>query len=157
MRIVGFTGHRLSKLEGNAKYNQIRLRDLAKAVLNKFEPDVIICGMEWTGWDRAVAEVASWNERILIHAAIPYDGHENKYRDFLPKCTFQTHVSSGAYSAKKMQLRNQFIVDTIKDRGPLIALWDGSGSGTGNACRYAEEQGVKVINVWNSWIKYKDQ
>ena len=156
MKVLGFTGHRLSKLEGDTVHNHTRLFDLAKAVLERAQPDLIFVGMEPTGWDMAVAKAAAENPDIAIHAAIPYEGHENKYRDFLAKCRHQTFVSTGGYSVKKLHKRNEFIVDNIKGKGPLIALWDGTKSGTSNAVSYAQSQGVEVINVWNSWIKYKD-
>lgn len=48
------------------------------------------------------------------------------------------------YYLDKMQMRNQFMVDNSKY---LIAIWDGSKSGTYNCIKYCEKQGKEIIRI----------
>ena len=43
-----------------------------------------------------------------------------------------------------MQKRNEYMVDLADI---VIAVWDGSASGTGNCVRYTERCGKKIIRI----------
>lgn len=43
-----------------------------------------------------------------------------------------------------MQKRNEYMVDLADI---VIAVWDGSASGTGNCVRYAERCGKQIIQI----------
>lgn len=111
------------------------------------------------GWDQALADAAI-KLGIPFEAAVPFEGQESKwpvdsqryYRRLLTRAEEVHIVSSGGFSVPKMQLRNEYMVD----RADLVlALWNGSRSGTENAVIYARKVGKPVINLWSSWIKYK--
>lgn len=50
----------------------------------------------------------------------------------------------GEYSALKMQLRNQYMVD---HSDIVVAVWDGSSGGTANCVKYAESVGKRIIRL----------
>ncbi len=54
------------------------------------------------------------------------------------------HLPVGDYSATKMELRNQYMVDT-SDK--VIAVWNGTSGGTGNCVKYAKKKGKPVIQL----------
>ena len=35
----------------------------------------------------------------------------------------------------------------------ILALWNGTGGGTGNCIGYAEKQGKRIINLWDSFSR----
>jgi len=46
-----------------------------------------------------------------------------------------------------MNDRNKYMVDRADE---IIAVWDGSNSGTSNCINYAKKQGKPVINIYES-------
>lgn len=153
---LGVTGHRLKKL-GEDDYTRQRLQDLATAVISVYQPDVVVCGMEWSGWDKAIAQATRHTSKATLVAAIPFEGHTKPYLQFIkdfPKERLKlVFTRPGEYSAYKMQIRNEYIVDNCDK---LVALWNGQASGTKNCWDYAEGK-VERINVWNSWTQYKEE
>src|SRR3546814_16271306 len=59
----------------------------------------------------------------------------------------------GGYAAWKLQKRNEWMVDHADE---LVALWDGSRSGTGNCVAYANTSGKPVVNLWPSWERRRN-
>ena len=53
-------------------------------------------------------------------------------------------VSNEEYKPWVMQKRNEYMVD-LADK--VIAVWDGSKSGTGNCVKYAKQVGKVVIRI----------
>jgi uncharacterized phage-like protein YoqJ len=49
---------------------------------------------------------------------------------------------------RAMQIRDEWMVDHAKR---IVALWDGSFSGTFNTIRYARKKGKPVTNLWSRW------
>lgn len=156
--IIAGTGHRPDKLGGYSAQVSVRLFDLAVATLKHYKPDKIISGGA-LGWDTAIA-MASIELNIPLVLATPFKGQEVKwyfqdklkYKRILKLADAVVTVSQGGYSAKKMQIRNQWMVD---NSNVILALWDGSKGGTANCVNYAQKRNVKIINVWNSWVRYK--
>jgi uncharacterized phage-like protein YoqJ len=154
--VLGFTGHRPERI---IDYNETRLLSLCNAIIDKYQPDLIITGMA-LGWDSCIAQSAIEKE-IEFDAAIPFLGQElkwlgsdrKKYHRILKSARNIQIISEGGFTPTKMQKRNQYIVDNCDI---LIALWDGKEyGGTWNCIRYGKEKGKKIVNVYQSWIKFK--
>lgn len=160
--LVTVTGHRPNKLtlpgySGYSEFVQKRLVNLAEAALRKIGPDKIFSGMA-LGWDMASAEAAYRTDTPFV-AAIPFVGQESlwpeqsrlHYEWLLSKATEVVVVCEGRFAPWKMQKRNEFMVDKSN---AILALWNGTSGGTGNCIEYARKQGRKIVNLWDSWVKY---
>lgn len=146
------TGHRPNKLGGYDDDAFRRLVRVASVVLSEASSDLqIISGMA-LGWDQAWL-TAALDLGIPSHAAVPFAGQESAwpgqsqaaYRSLLSRCASVTVVSDGAYSAAKMQIRNEWMVDRSSC---VIALWDGTNGGTANCIRYAQKRGSLIYNCY---------
>ena len=67
-------------------------------------------------------------------------------------------TSDDPYAAWKMQKRNEWMVD---NSGAVIAVWDGTPSGTANTVKYARKQKKAVLVIdpvkeTEAWIISKD-
>lgn len=153
--IIAATGHRPNKLGGYTAEVSQRLMKLAFDYLQAMQPTGVISGMA-LGWDLAFAEAAQVL-RIPLHAAVPFNGQEwiwpaqsqIQWKRLIAYASSVTIVSPGGYSAEKMQIRNQWMVDRC-DR--LCALWDGSAGGTSNCIKYAANDPlVQIDNLWFTW------
>lgn len=155
--IICGTGHRPGTLGGYGDDIYRRLVDLASAALGKYQPVRVISGMA-LGWDQALAE-ASINLGIETIGAIPCLGQESRWPqksqdkyfslvDRLSRC----EILSERYNSSVMQARNVWMVDRSN---MVLALYSGVMGGTHNCVVYAQAKGVKVVNLWSSWIKYK--
>jgi uncharacterized phage-like protein YoqJ len=149
--IVAGTGHRPPKLGGYGASVARELQHLAVAELSALKPREVISGMA-VGWDQALARAAI-ELNLPWHAYIPFVGQERlwptatqaAYRDLLARAATVVICSPGGYSAYKMQIRNERMVD---DCDTLLALWDGSEGGTANCVNYAHSVGRTVENCW---------
>lgn len=156
--IISGTGHRPDKLGGYDALTLIRLTSLAVAVLNKKSPSKVISGMA-LGWDTALA-LGSIQLGIPLVAAIPFKGQElswpkasqNQFQEIISKACLIEIVSGGGYHPNKMQTRNEWMVNNSE---LVVALWDGSSGGTSNCVRYANKVNKPILNVWDSWKKFK--
>lgn len=155
--ILGFTGHRPHHLGGDSEGVHGRLFDLAFMILNNTQPRRIISGMA-KGWDMAVAEAAHSLDIPFI-AAVPFEGqiigwsmaditHYSKLLDAAAEVVMVTPGDWTVVAKIAYQRRNEWIVDNC-DR--LIALWDGTPSGTKNCIDYAVKVGRPWENVWSLW------
>ena len=156
MITAAFTGHRPERLGGYSPAIEQALYALATATLRTHAPDQVISGMA-LGWDQAVAR-AALDLKIPTLAAIPFAGQEcvwpaearARYHALLGRCSARHTVSVSPYSAHKLHLRDQWMVDHSVQ---LIALWDGLPTGgTYSTVRYAEREGKPVVNVWPAWL-----
>lgn len=152
-RTLALTGHRPNKLWGydlsNERYQQVA-EQLAE-YCRKHNVDTIISGMA-LGFDQLGAQVAIDNGLKFV-AAIPMEGQESKwpkesqerYHELLGYADKVVYVNDGEYSAAKMNMRNEWMVNNAD---AVFALHDGSSGGTGNAVKYAERQNKlsKVVN-----------
>ena len=71
------------------------------------------------------------------------------YNRLLSKASAVHILYPGGFAVEKMHGRNKWMVDQATH---LLALWDGSSSGTGNCVRYAESRGVPVIHCWHHYL-----
>ena len=153
--IITATGHRPNRLGGYGDRIADALVLLAREYLQAHEPDSVIVGMA-LGWDLAVAK-ASQQLGIVTHAAVPFEGQESRwpeaqqrrYREALRLCSSVSVVSPGGYSSAAMHARDRWMVDRAQ---LILALWDGTPSGTGATVRYATDQGRPVLNLWPTWL-----
>jgi uncharacterized phage-like protein YoqJ len=150
--IVAFSGHRPNKIGGyklpNPTYNYICQQ--LKTTLELLKPSKAISGMA-LGIDQWAAYICS-QLGIPFIAAVPFIGQEKAwpkesqdiYHKLLKKASEVVIVSEGDYSAQKMQIRNQWMVDRCNK---LIAVWDGTPGGTHNCMQYAKSIGCDIILI----------
>lgn len=150
--VVAFTGHRPNKLGGfhtpNKTFNWVmwQLDD----ALTHLQPDRVISGMALgvDQWAAAFAVALG----IPFTAAIPFAGQESVwgsnaqliYKKLLDLADEKVIVCPGSYAPRKMQIRNEWMVDRCD---VLLAVWDGSAGGTGNCVRYAEKKGKTIYRI----------
>ena len=150
--VVAFTGHRPNKL-GGYDYQSTKNQEIyskMRAAVEQLKPSRIITGMA-LGVDTMAADIAYMLD-IPFTAAIPFKGQELKwhkesqelYHQILKAADKIVIVSEGGYSAYKMQVRNQWMVDNCTH---LIAVWDGTTGGTGNCVAYTEGIGKPVTYI----------
>jgi uncharacterized phage-like protein YoqJ len=159
---VAGTGHRPDRLSLGKidPYNPIlreRLTDLAIWYLEKKLPDQVISGMA-LGWDVALA-IAAIKLEIPLIAAVPFKGQErlwsaedkHLYYKVLQQAKQVVIVCDGGYEAKKLMIRNRWMVDKCSR---VIALYDGSqAGGTANCIKYAAYKNKPIDNLWGTYIK----
>ena len=78
------------------------------------------------------SQAAKWSEAL-----------RDRYFDIASKCDKETLIQTH-YSPDCMDKRNRYMVDHAD---VLIAVWDGSPSGTGKTVRYAHQQGKSVTVI----------
>jgi uncharacterized phage-like protein YoqJ len=150
--IVAFAGHRPDKLGGYKLPNPTYIRVCQKidAALQELKPDKVISGMA-LGVDQWAANIAH-KLGIPFIAAVPFEGQElawpqpsqKMFRQLLKLACEIVVVSPGGYSASKMQIRNEWMVDHCDK---LIAVWDESPGGTGNCVSYAKSQNKNILFI----------
>mgnify|MGYP001569968591 CR=1 FL=1 len=149
--IVAFTGHRPGKLGGyGPSPTQDHVRSRIREELLRIRPDSAISGMA-LGVDQWAAEVC-YEQKIPYTAAVPFDGQERVwpleaqvwYRELLARAAVVHVVSPGTYAPWKLQRRNEWMVDNCD---VLLAVWDGSPSGTANCVEYAREKLREIVRV----------
>lgn len=152
--ILAATGHRPDKLGGFTPAVRMQLLKVAMAHLELRRPAAVISGMA-LGWDQAWAMAAA-TLNIPFIAAVPFAGQEavwpagsqDTYRVLLGLASEVVTVSQGGYTARKMQRRNEWMVDRADG---IVALWDGTFGGTHNCLLYAEKKAKPVRNLWSRY------
>lgn len=151
------TGHRPPKLGGYTTSVSSRLLVLANEFLTSYKPETLIVGMA-LGWDQEIA-YAAIKANVKVIAAIPFCGQEKvwpeasryRYLKILENCHEVVVVTEGGFSAEKMRIRNEWMVDHCDQ---LVALWDKQpSSGTTQAVRYATANQTPVTNLWDRWLE----
>ena len=149
-----FTGHRPEKLSISEREVKIALqKEIRLAIADGI--NVFITGMA-PGVDIWAAEIVlKLREQeelpLKLIAASPHPGFENRwsidwqkrYAVIMSKSDFIKEVST-RYSSGCYQIRNEWMVDHSTR---VIAVWNGSPSGTKNTIMYAKRKGVPVINI----------
>lgn len=154
--IIACTGHRPDKLPNketgyilpNPTYIKV-CKEIEKHLL-QLKPEKVISGMA-LGADQYFAFVAT-KLNIPFIAAIPFEGQESAwpfqsqylYKVLLKYACEKVIVSPGGYSAYKMQIRNEWMVDKCDI---LLAIWDGSSGGTANCINYAKLKNKSIIYI----------
>ena len=149
-----FTGHRPEKLSISEREVKIALqKEIRLAIADGI--NVFITGMA-PGVDIWAAEIVlKLREQeelpLKLIAASPHPGFENRwsidwqkrYAVIMSKSDFIKEVST-RYSSGCYQIRNEWMVD---HSARVIAVWNGSPSGTKNTIMYEKRKGVPVINI----------
>ena len=149
--ILAITGHRPNKLGGydpNPTSKQVQ-KAIERALL-LLKPDKLITGMA-LGVDQWAAALCI-RHSIPFIAAVPCMEHEIKWNDksqelyfrLLNKAEEVVVVTQTPYNSKVMQKRNVWMVDHADT---LLAVWDGSKSGTANCIASARKQGKKLYRI----------
>lgn len=164
------TGLWISKLEykdangklvtGNSEKLAERVTDLFSAYF-RTHPELkgVNIGMA-NGVDLCAAKAAIITGKE-IYAFIPYTGHGKNWRSIygqyhadVLKAAHTVHYppeSEGDFAAMLLQ-RNKDMVDSSDY---TLTLWDGSYGGTSHCVNYSKKKDKKVVNLWNSWVKYR--
>lgn len=150
--IVAFTGHRPDKLGGYTLPNPtyIKVCQSIEETLKELKPEKVISGMA-LGVDQWAAFIA-YKLKIPFIAAVPFNKQDavwkneskSSYAKLLAKAAEVVIVSEGEYSAHKLQIRNEWMVDRCDK---LIAIWDGTPGGTGNCIKYAKTKNREIIFI----------
>lgn len=81
-------------------------------------------------------------------AAWPRAAQED-YQTLLQQATNVIHVSEKPYSAARLELADQWMVNHVQ---ALLALYDGEArGGTAKCVAYARSKNVHVVNVWQQF------
>jgi uncharacterized phage-like protein YoqJ len=114
------------------------------------------------GFDSIIAQYIL-NTQNTLNLYLPFKSMGSNWFDDKDKQRLEQHKSlaskvfytteSEVYSSKLYTERDKAIVD---NSDVIIALWDGSRSGTKICTGYAKKQGKEVINLWNEWVKFYD-
>ena len=158
------TGHRPTKLGGYSLPSYKKLNDFSKIMIGLYQKEFLPIKLNVNvgmalGWDMAVAR-ACLSLKVPYTAYIPFEGQErywdrkyrDEYRDILKGARKVINTDPGKFSiAKKMQIRNQRMVD---DCSLVLALWDGTPSGTRNCINYANSLKIGVHNRWDMWVEF---
>ena len=160
--ILSATGHRPKRLGGFSKAAHSRLIDFANRCILRYDTEVegiVGCAL---GWDQAVAQ-ALLDQGHILHCAIPFDGfdalwspEQRKSLDILLGKALTVHtvchdIKTEHLAIEALMKRNRYMVDISN---VVLALFDGSRSGTQNCVKYAEAKHRKVDNVWDKWQRY---
>lgn len=149
--ILAVTGHRPDKLGGyGPSETQTDVRNAIRNALHIYKPSLVITGMA-LGVDQWMAETCI-EVGIPFLAAVPFPGQEfrwptesqDRYWELLKKAARVHICSPGPYSAKRLQDRNEWMVDHSQ---MLLAVWDGSPGGTANCISYARRVGRSIVFV----------
>jgi uncharacterized phage-like protein YoqJ len=151
--IISCTGHRPNKLPYGYDYPSLFsqwLQDKFISIFKDKKPKKIISGMA-LGVDTIFA-ITAIEQNIPLLAAIPFLGQEKiwpkksqiVYNNLLSKAKEKIIVSDGAYSAQKMQIRNEWMVD---NSDILVAVFNGSKGGTANCYSYAFSKKKEIILI----------
>lgn len=156
-----FTGHRPQSLPFRYNENDIRcvklkqrLYDEILRMISENNISHFISGMA-LGVDTYAAEIVlelkkQWMQ-IILECAIPCENQSEKWKErdrdryfgIIEKCDKETLLQT-QYTSDCMEKRNKYIVD---HSDYVIAVWDGSPSGTGKTVRYAQAQNKPVIII----------
>lgn len=151
------TGHRPNKLYGYDLTDDrwIALKEDFKQILIENKCNEAITGMALgvdTIFAYAVLELKEDGYDIKLHCEVPcrnFSGKWNiydrvKYRNIISLADTVKLVSDEEYKPYLMQKRNEYMVD---HSDKVIAVWDGSKSGTKNCIDYAKKVGKDIIFV----------
>lgn len=155
--VICVTGHRPNKLYGydlsDPRWQE--LKQTLKTILRENHCTEAISGMALgvdTIFALAVLELKEEGFDIKLHCAIPCKNHSCKwprksielYNKILQKADIVKFVSEQEYRPYLMQRRNKYMVD---HSDKVVAVWDGSKSGTENCVEYAEKSQKEIVYI----------
>ena len=156
-----FTGHRPQSLPFRFDEQDSRCLRLKQVLRKEIERQIIeegvthfISGMA-IGVDMYAAEIVLDLKRkypqITLEAAIPCETQavkwtvplRERYYDIAARCDKETMLQRH-YTPECMHKRNHYMVDAADT---IIAVWNGSPSGTGKTVQYAADQGKTIVII----------
>lgn len=150
-----FTGHRPEKLNISEKDAKVLLCNAIQSAIDRGYR-IFITGMAkgcdiWAG--ELILEFKNIYPDIKLICALPYPtfyrgrnkSEQALYKKILSNATL-VHISYPSYSPLSYQSRNMWMVDNST---LVIALFTGEAGGTRNTIKYAENQGVEIMNLLN--------
>ena len=154
-KIVAVTGHRPNKLFGYDMSDKryVNIKEYFKKYLVENNASVAVSGMA-LGVDQifaeAVLELKAEGVQINLYCAVPCKGQESmwpeksqkRYKEILEQADIVYTVSKENYKPYLLQKRNEYMVDISTE---ILAIWDGTPSGTKNCVDYAKKKNKKVI------------
>ncbi len=160
-KVCCFTGHRLQSLPFRSNETDSRCIALKNRLKAEIERQItenqvshFISGMA-LGVDTFAAEIVlvlkATYPHITLEAAIPCElqakkwtvKDRNRYFALIERCDKETLVST-RYTPDCMHKRNHYMVDAAD---VVIAVWNGSASGTGKTVAYAKEKGKEIVVI----------
>lgn len=122
------------------------------------------------GWDLAWARACQL-EQVPYAMCLPHRNHGSNWVSFqdtleylCADAEFVHLVTDASYSARLMQVRNEFMVNNSR---LYVALWNGNQfGGTYNCVRYIQSVAARLkgdgedfrfYSLWNSWIKIQQE
>lgn len=148
-QVMAFTGHRPNKLGGyKPSPQQTRVRLHMREHLKRTRPGAVISGLA-VGIDQWVA-IEALGLGIPVVGAVPFAGQQSRWpeqgqRDYeviVACCARIVIVCDGGYAPKKMQRRNEWMVDHCD---ALTGYWNGTEGGTFNCLQYARKVGRELF------------
>ena len=154
-----FTGHRPEKLSlSEAEVKSLSEKAINTAIENGFTTFITCMAPGVDIWAaEIVLEKRKHNTSLYLICAMPHPGFEkrkSKYEE--DRCqniidnADYTQTICDRYFRACYQRRNEFMVD---HSNLVIAVWNGEKSGTKNTIDYAKRKGVKLINIYEQFIK----
>lgn len=156
-----FTGHRPQSLPFRFDEQDRRCRKLKQVLRKEIERQIteegvthFISGMA-IGVDMYAAEIVldlkKKYPQITLEAAIPCETQavkwtvplRERYYDIASRCDKETMLQRH-YTSDCMHKRNHYMVDAADT---VIAVWNGSPSGTGKTVQYAADQGKTIVII----------
>lgn len=156
---IAFTGHRPNKLygydkneEGNQKILEIMGKKIEQYIIDNNGEVEFTSGMA-LGTDIWLADIVVKLRRkypkVKLHCALPIENHSKMWNKkdkaihskMLDKADSYEIVSEGDYTSKCMLVRDAYMVERAD---MLLAVFDGSKSGTGHTIDLAVSKGKKV-------------
>lgn len=157
---VSFTGHRPNKLGGyDEEVDQIKeikfqlKKHIDMAIRMGYTSFITGMAIGVDTWaSEAVLDAKKENPELKLICAIPFKGQEHmwplpskkRYWKIVDNADEIHIISEGDYTVEKMQLRNEWMVDHSK---VLIAVWNGTKSGTGNCIKYAKKKKAEIWTI----------
>jgi uncharacterized phage-like protein YoqJ len=154
-----FTGHRPNKCGGykdnpiaeNIKKN-LKI-EIEKAIADGYTHFISGGALGVDQWAaQIVLELKQQNKNLYLIIARPFPSQDLQWPNdskkvFLKICEnadLVIDVNPDPYAAWKMQARNKWMIDKSS---LVIAVWDGSNGGTGNAVQYAKSKNKNIVQI----------
>lgn len=169
---VALTGHRPPKLGGyditTKEYNSLQ-KDLELLIEEYLEDHDSLWGHSGlalgadTVWSKAILNMkAKYPERVFFHAEIPMMTQSSKWfkkedkefwQEQLDQCdkySLYSNVAPNEHMDKRMAVEalNKRNIGMIDHADVVVAIWDGSNSGTKHAVTHAKRTDKEVIQIY---------
>lgn len=160
-KVCSFTGHRPQNLPFGFNESDERCDKLKEMLRKEIETMItdnnvthFVSGMA-IGVDTYAAEIVlEMKQRypnIILECALPCETQavkwtepaRDRYFGIIERCDIETMLQHN-YTPDCMEKRNRYMVDKSDY---IIAVWDGTPSGTGNTVKYAENKGKRIVIV----------